>query len=107
MPLSLDLDEDLVDVEGDTVAAMTSLESPGISCSKLDVPNTDSLAADDDASLCQKIFDVTVTQIESVVEPDSVRDHIWRELVAFIGFNVPILVEIGDLTWQYPDRRII
>ena len=42
-------------------------------------------------ALCQEIFDIAVTQIESVVEPDSVGDYVRRESVAFVGIHDPSL----------------
>ena len=45
----------------------------------------------DDAALSQEVFDIPVAQIESVVEPDSVTDDIWRESVSFVGIHPPIL----------------
>ena len=44
-----------------------------------------------DASFSQEIFNIAVTEVEAIVEPDSVGDDIWRESVAFVGIHAPIL----------------
>lgn len=46
-----------------------------------------------DASLSQQIFDVSVAQAESVVEPDRVADDIRREPVALVCSHRTILVK--------------
>ena len=44
--------------------------------------------------------DLPVTETKPIVEPAGVGNDIWWESVALIGIHSPILVEIGDLTWQ-------
>ena len=83
--------EDFVDVEGIAVASVLSFQSAGIDSSELDTPEADRLPADSDPPLCQYVLDVSVTQIEAVVQPDCVRDDVWRESVAFICIHSPIL----------------
>jgi len=51
----------------------------------------DCLSGYSDASLSQEVFDVSVTEIESIVEPDSVTDDIRRESVAFRCIHPPSL----------------
>ena len=72
MPPGVDLDEDFINVEGVAVAVVLSLESACINGTELDAPQADRLPCDDDAPLGQEILDITVTQIESVVEPYSI-----------------------------------
>jgi len=43
------------------------------------VPESNSFAADRDAQLSKEAFDFAVAQVKSVVEPDSIRNDIWRE----------------------------
>ena len=43
------------------------------------------------ASLNREILNIHVTQIESIVKPDSTGKHIGQELVAFEGVCGPIL----------------
>ena len=47
--------------------------------------------ADCDAAFSEQIFNSTVTQIESVVEPDGVGNDVRRESVAFVYVHGPIL----------------
>jgi hypothetical protein len=54
----------------------------GSMSAKLDAPETNCLPCDDDASLSEEVFDISVTEIEAVIEPDSIRNDIgwnrWR-----------------------------
>ena len=47
--------------------------------------------ADDDAALGQEIFDISMAQIESIVEPDGVGDDIGRKSVALISIHRQII----------------
>jgi putative transposase len=47
--------------------------------------------SDDDAPLCQKIFNIPMAKIKTVVEPNSVVNDVWWESVAFIGIHRKIL----------------
>ncbi len=70
MLLAIDLYKDLIDEEDVTVASVLPLQSSGVESSELDTPESDGLAADSDASFGQQIFDIAVTQVEAIVEPD-------------------------------------
>jgi len=50
----------------------------------------DGFPAYGDASLGQQILDITMAQIESVVEPDCIADDIWWESVPFVSIHLPI-----------------
>ncbi len=63
---------------------MLPLQSSGVNGSEFDAPEADRFAADGDTSLSQQIFNMAVTQIEAIVQPDSIGNYIWRESVAFI-----------------------
>jgi hypothetical protein len=52
------------------------LQSPGIFSSELDAPEANRFATDGAASLGKQIFDVAVTQVEAIVQLDSVADDI-------------------------------
>jgi hypothetical protein len=45
-------------------------------------PSTDGLVADFQSSLSQQIVDISITQREAQIEPDSVPNYIGREAVA-------------------------
>jgi hypothetical protein len=82
--LAVDLDEDFIDEEGVTVAPMLSFQSARIDRAKLDAPETDGFAGYSDASLSEKIFYISVAEVESVVEPNCVGNYVGWESVAFI-----------------------
>jgi len=65
------------------------------------VPEPNRFTAYSDASLSQEIFNVSVTQIESIVKPDGITDDVRRESMALIGVHPSILAQIRDLTCQY------
>jgi len=46
---------------------------------------------DVDCPELQTAFNILAVEIESKVEPDCVRDDVWRESVAFISVYPPIL----------------
>ena len=102
MLLAVDLDEDFIDVESVAVASVLSFQSACINGSEFDAPEADRFSADSDAAFSQKIFDISVAQIESIVEPDCVTDDIGRESMALICAHGLILAQISDLIWQYP-----
>ena len=80
---------------------MILLQASGLARAKLDAPEAYRFSCDDYASLSQKIFDVTVTEIEAIGEPDSIRIDIWRESVTSVGVHGLILAKISDLSWQH------
>jgi hypothetical protein len=43
----------------------------------------------------QKILNIAVTEIESVVEPNGVADDVRRESVTLVGIHPPILAILG------------
>ena len=85
--LAVDFDEYFIDVESVAVALVPSLQTTGIEHTDLDAPQADCFAADSDASLRQEIFNISVTQIEAKVEPNSVGHDVRQESVAFIGIH--------------------
>ncbi len=84
MLLTIDLDEDLINVEGVAVAPVLSLQSSGVQRTEFDAPEANRFAGDSYATLSQQIFDISVAQIEAIVKPDCVTYDIGWESVAFI-----------------------
>ncbi len=39
--------------------------------------------------------DISMAEIESIVEPDGVTDHIWWKSVTFLSIHTPILAISG------------
>ena len=91
MLFAIDPDKDFINVEGIAEASVLSLQSSGINSSKFDTPETDRFATDGDTSLSEKIFDISMAQVEAVVDPDSIGNDIWRETMALISIHGAIL----------------
>jgi hypothetical protein len=97
--------EDFIDEKGTAVASVFSLQPSSVYSTKFDTPKSNCFAADSDASLCQKIFYEwsgipAVTEVETEVEPDGIRNDIWRESVASISIHAGI-VSKTKLIWQH------
>ena len=73
--------------------AVLSIQTVGINGSKFDAPQADRFSGDSYASFSQEIFDIPMTEIETVVEPDGITDDIGRESVPFIRVHGPILTK--------------
>ena len=97
MLLAIDLHKDFIDIKGIAIASMLSLQSFGVEGTELDAPKTDRFAADSNASLRQKIFDIPMAEIKAIVEPDGVRNDIWRESMTLVCVHEPILPIFGGL----------
>jgi len=54
---------------------------------------SDGFVADRDTTFSQEIFDISIAQVESVVEPNCRGDDIKRESVAFVGIHGAILLK--------------
>ena len=80
MLLAIDSDEDLVDIEGVAVTLMLPLQAPSVYSSEFDAPQANRFAADSDASLGEKVLDISVAEVESVVQPDCVVDDLCGAL---------------------------
>ena len=51
-------------------------------------PLSDGLVGDYDPALCQKVFNISEAQAESVIEPDGMADDIQRKSVSVIGWCI-------------------
>jgi hypothetical protein len=91
MLLAIDLHEDLVNVEGVTVAPVLSFQSACVNGTELNTPKADRFAADSDAAFSEQVFYISVAEIEFVVEPDSVGDDVSWESVALVGIHHRII----------------
>jgi hypothetical protein len=60
-----------------------------------------------DSPLRQQIFNIAVTEIESVMQPHCILNHIGQESVTFIRMGAcahsPIVAQ-SQLTWRHPKR---
>jgi hypothetical protein len=89
--LNVDLYEDLIDKECGTIAPVFSFQSSCVDSAKLDTPERDDFTADDKASFSEQIFNISATEIKAIVEPRSVRNDIWRKLIALVSIHAPTL----------------
>ena len=60
---------------------------------------------DDNAPLCQQILNITVAEIESVIEPDGITDDIRWESVTLVNIH-PEIILYRELTCQYLFLRL-
>ena len=67
MLLAVDLDENLINVEGVAVASVLTFQSACINGAELDAPEADRLPRDDDSAFSEQIFDISMAQVETVV----------------------------------------
>jgi len=95
--LSLDFDENFVDIPDVPQSTLLPSESSRVLRSELQTPEADGFVRDHDPTLSQQIFDMPVTECETVVEPDAVAYDLGRETMAFIaGCHAPIVVNHAD-----------
>ena len=80
--LALDLDADFIQKPPGTPSGLPVPEFFGEERGELDVPLAQRLVADLNAALLEEFLDVTLTQRETVIEPESVLDDAERETVA-------------------------
>jgi hypothetical protein len=74
--LVVDLHKDFVDVECVAIASMLSLQSACIYSTELIAPQADLFAANGDASFGKQVFNISVAEIELLVEPNGVADNV-------------------------------
>ena len=53
------------------------LQTLGEAGAEFDTPKANCFAADDNSSFIQQIFDVSMTWVESIVEPYCITDDVW------------------------------
>ena len=86
--LTLDLHEYFVDIEGVTVASVLSLQSSGIFGPEFNTPETDRFVTDGNAAFSEQILYISMTEIETIVEPDCVADDVRWESVALVDIHL-------------------
>src|ERR1700674_3530406 len=83
--LSVDSNEDFVQVPNIAEPALTPLQFSGIVGTELMTPDSDCFIRDDDSAFGEKILDVSQAQAETMVNPEGVADDFRRETVTVIG----------------------
>jgi len=82
MLLTVDPNEDLVQVPFVTGAGSTPTKIVREACAKLQTPLPDALVGNKDAALRQEPLDISKAKAEDAVEPDRVADHLGRKTMA-------------------------
>ncbi len=72
MLLAIDSDDNFINVESVAVASVLSFQTAGINCSELDAPKRDGFSAHGDTPFGEWIFDISMAQVEAIVEPNGV-----------------------------------
>jgi hypothetical protein len=94
--LTVDLYENFIDIEGIAMASMLSFQYCGVGSPEFEAPPTDGFIADSDASLSQEVFNISMTQVEAIAEPDGVTDDIGRKPVKLVGIHGASLANSTD-----------
>ena len=78
MLLPVDFDEDFIDVESVALTSVLSLQSAGINGPELYAPEANCFSGYSDASLGKDILDISMTQVEAILEPESLpHEVLW------------------------------
>ena len=88
---ALNFHEYFVYIESVTIALVISAQSLAEFGAELRAPKPDGLIAHRNTPLSQQILDISMTQIESVVEPNSVANYRRRESMAFVSDHSRII----------------
>ena len=75
---------------------MFAIQSTSVQCTEFDAPQADRFTADSYTSLRQDIFDISIAEIEAIVEPDGIADDVWGEPEAFVCVHGKILAISGS-----------
>ena len=105
MLYAVNLHEYFINIEGIPIPLVPVLQTSSIPGTKFVTPQPDGFIADDDTSFSQKIFDIPMTEIESMIEPDGVLDDFRWKSVTFVRVssrNHAVIVTQQPLTCQYP-----
>jgi hypothetical protein len=90
MLLALDLDEDLIDVEGVAVTPVLWFQFLGVQRAEGDAPMADGFSTNGGAAFGKQVFYVSMADVESAAEPDRIADDVWRKSISLIGVHLPI-----------------
>jgi hypothetical protein len=82
--LAVDFHEDFVNIERIAVTLVFSLQPAGVPGAKLNAPQADGFIAYFDSTFGQEVFDISMAQIESMVQPNSVLNNFGWKSMAFV-----------------------
>ena len=84
MLFPVDLDEYFIEIESIPKPPVPTLYTFAVFRTELVAPQPDRFITDDDTSLGQKILNIAMTEIESVVKPNRIPNDFGREPIAFV-----------------------
>ena len=82
--LASDPNEEFIHKEGVAVSAVPK-RSMRVPWSERGAPEADGFVGDEDASLSQQVFDIPMTEIKAVMEPDGLLNDLRGKSVPFVG----------------------
>ena len=100
MLFTSDLDEDLIDNECVSIARVLAAQALGNLRPKRDAPEADRFTADGNTPFGEEVFDISVAQTESMVQPIGVTDDLGRKPVSVVNVH-PRMFDWRGLNCQY------
>jgi hypothetical protein len=82
---AVDFEKDLIKMPLVAGACTSPAQLVGILLPKGSAPLTEGLIGQHDSALSQQLFDITIAERESIVEPDRVADDLGRKSIAPLG----------------------
>jgi hypothetical protein len=82
--LAIDLHEDFIDVERIAITTVSPFMSASESGTKLNTPASSGFVADSDTSFWERVFDITIAWVESMLKPNRITDDIGWESVTLV-----------------------
>ena len=86
-----DLDEDFIAKECVSIAWVLAAQALGNLRSILDSPEADRFTADGNTAFGEEVFDISVAQTESMVQPNGVTDDLGRKPVSLVNVHPQIV----------------
>ncbi len=105
MLLSIYLHEDIINEKYISVALVLLLQTTNIFQTELVTPQTNCLVANGDPTFSQQVFDISMAEIESMIEPNGRLNDFRRKSVTLVqcGWSFhPTITLYRQLTCQYP-----
>ena len=83
---TIDLHEDFIDIKGITKTLVSAFQTSSILGPELVTPQPDRFITDVDATLSKQVFDISMTEIESMIEPHRISNNFRWKSVPLISY---------------------
>src|SRR5262249_53286834 len=83
--LAVDSHEDFVQMPDIAEATLPPLQFPNIGRTKLPTPMSNAFTGDDDAAFREKIFHISETHAEAIIDPHGVTNNFRWKTVSVVG----------------------